>query len=79
MKIAYVDFYKDSKSDKSTCGVQQKIEAQMKALEQLSEVVQHSYDNQSGGRIISLVRMITDPASFFPFKIDIDMIHHTWD
>ena len=69
MKIAYVDFYKDSKSDKSTSGVERKIQAQMKALEQLGEVVRHSYDNQSGGRIISLVRMITRRLPFFPSKI----------
>lgn len=69
MKIAYVDFYKDSKSDKSTSGVERKIKAQMKALEQLGEIVRHSYDNQSGGRIIALVRMITRRLPLFPSKV----------
>ena len=69
MKIAYVDFYKDSKSDKSTSGVERKINAQMKALGQLGEVVRHSYDNQSGGRLIAFVRMVTRRLPFFPSKV----------
>ncbi|HBO36437.1 MAG: hypothetical protein VB088_15260 [Sphaerochaeta sp.] len=69
MKIAYVDFYKDSKSDKSTSAVERKMQAQIRALEQLGEVVRHSYDNQSGGRIIAIVRMITRRLPFFPSKV----------
>lgn len=69
MKIAYVDFYKDSKSDKSTSAVERKMQAQMKALEQLGKVVRHSYDNQSGGRLIALVRMVTRRLPFFPSKV----------
>ncbi len=69
MKIAYVDFYKDSKSDKSTSAVERKMQAQMKALEQLGDVVRHSYDNQSGGRLIALVRMVTRRLPFFPSKV----------
>lgn len=69
MKIAYVDFYKDSKSDKSTSAVERKIQAHMKTLGQLGEVVRHSYDNQSGGRIRALVRMVTRRLPFFPSKV----------
>lgn len=69
MKIAYVDFYKDSKSDKSTSGVERKIASHIKQLKTLGDVTRHSYDSQSGGNIIKYIRMVTRRLPFFPSKI----------
>lgn len=69
MNIAYVDFYGDSKTDKSSSGVERKIAAQIKMLETLGKVTRHSYDTQSGGKAIKHIRMVTRRLPFFPSKI----------
>lgn len=69
MKIAYIDFYGFSKTDKASSGVERKITAQIKALSTLGEVDRHSYETHTQSRLLRYVRMITRRLPFLPSKI----------